>query len=110
MTTKIESTIAPPGYPFGADFFIKATIEVEHFGSPEVGRGYMADPDKYDPGSAPEWSVFGTPELHLDLGGGKSEIQTIGPEFAARLADYITEDKQIIEQVESAISEAKEDA
>jgi hypothetical protein len=110
MSTRIEATIFVPGYPFGADFFIKAIIEVEHFGQSEVGRGYLADPANYDPGSAPEWSVFGTPELHLDLGGGKSEIQTIGPEFAARLADYITEDKQIIEQVEAAISEAKEDA
>jgi hypothetical protein len=109
MSTKIDVTLFPSGYPFGADFFIKAVIEVEHFGSAEYIPPYNK-PEDYDPGSGPEWSVFGTPELHLDLGGGKSEIPTIGPEFAARLADFITEDKHIIEQVEASISEAKEDA
>lgn len=36
--------------PSGDDAEVAVTYSVA-WGSPEVGRGYMADPEKYDPGS-----------------------------------------------------------
>lgn len=36
--------------PDGDDAEVAVTYSVS-WGSPEVGRGYMADPEKYDPGS-----------------------------------------------------------
>jgi hypothetical protein len=98
------ATLFPPGNPFSADFYIKAEIEVAHFGSPETGRGYMADPMNYDPGSDPEWSVIGKPELFLDC-GGDGEPVAIGEAFADALKDLIESDKDIAEQVVSKIDD-----
>ena len=98
MSTKIEAIISLPGLHFGADWYVKATIEVTHFGSPEVGRGYMADPRNYDAGSGPEWSIVGTPELFLDS-GGDGEAVTIGPQTADAIREFIESDKAVIEQV-----------
>ena len=102
-TEKLILTIPLPGHHFGADFYVKTVIEVTDAGTPETGRGYLADPWNYDAGSAPEWSVFGTPELFLDC-GGDGEPVTIGPEFANALRELIEDDKAIKEQVEEKIA------
>ena len=106
---KLTLTIPLPGHHFGADFYVKAVIEVTDAGTPETGRGYLADPWNYDAGSAPEWSVFGTPELFLDC-GGDGETVTIGPEFANALRDLIEDDKAIKEQVEEKIAKGTDDS
>ena len=109
MSTKIDATICLPGLHFGTDWFVKATIEVTHFGSPEVGRGYMADPWNYDAGSGPEWSITGTPALFLDS-GGDGEAVTIGPQVADALREFIESDKRAREQVERIIAKEKAEA
>ena len=109
MSTKIEAIISLPGLHFGTDFYVKATIEVTHFGSPEVGRGYMADPAGYDPGSGPEWSIVGTPALFLDS-GGDGEAVTIGPQTADAIREFIESDAAVIERVEKIIAKEKAEA
>jgi hypothetical protein len=99
-----DAVLFPSGNPFGTDFYIKATIEVEHSGWPETGRSYMADPMNYDPGSDPEWSVTGTPELFLDCGGDGEQV-VIGEALADALVDLIQSDKSLIEQVVSKIDD-----
>lgn len=92
-----------PGLQFDTDFFLKAQIAVTSFGEPETGRGYLADPFNYDPGSAPEWSVIGNPELYHDC-GGDGEALTVGGRLADALKEFIENDKAVIEQIESAIA------
>ena len=106
MSTKIDAIICLPGLHFGTDWFVKATVEVTDFGSPEVGRGYMADPRNYDAGSGPEWSIVGTPALFLDS-GGDGEAVTIGPQTADAIREFIETDKAVIEQVERIITNEK---
>lgn len=104
------ANLFPMGEQFGANFFIKATIEVTDFGSPEVGRSYMADPTNYDPGSAPEWSCAGV-ELFYDCSGPDGERVGIGEKLAEVLREFVEDDDDLIVQVEAAISEfASEDA
>ena len=104
------ATLFPTGEQFGTDFFMQATICVEDFGSPETGRGYPADPMNYDPGSGPEWSCTAV-ELFYDCGGPDGERVMIGEKLAETLREFVEDDKDLIEQVESKISEfASEDA
>jgi hypothetical protein len=91
-----------------ADFYIKAEIQIDSFGSPETGRGYMADPAKYDPGSGPEWSIVGTPELFHDCGGDGEKVQ-IGPKLVEALKEFIESDKRIAEQIEESIAKEQRD-
>ena len=109
MSTKIEAIIPLPGLHFGADWYIKATIEVESFGTPESGRQTWGDPENYDPGSGPEWSIVGTPELFLDS-GGYGEAVTIGPQTADAIREFIESDKAVIEQVGWIISKEHAEA
>ena len=97
------ATLFPLGPIFGTDFYIVAQIAVDHFGSPEVGRGYMADPANYDPGSGPEWFVEGNPELFHDCGNGGEKVE-IGQTLADALDEFICDDPHMIEQVESNIA------
>ena len=110
MSAKIENAIiCLPGLHFGTNWFVKATIEVTHFGSPEVGCGYMADPAGYDAGSGPEWSIIGTPTLFLDS-GGEVEPVTIGPQTADAIREFIESNEAVIEQVERIIAKEKAEA
>ena len=109
MSTKIEIIIPLPGLHFGAAWYVRATIEVENFGTPEVGRGYLADPAGYDAGSGPEWSIVGTPALFLDS-GGDGEAVTLGPQTADAIREFIESDKAVIEQVEKIIAKEKAEA
>jgi hypothetical protein len=104
---QIEVVVRPSGHPLGTDLYIKASIEVSDFGSPETGCGYMADPTKYDPGSGPEWSVDAL-ELFHDC-GGDGEPVIIGESLADALKDLIESDRHMVEQVESKIASARED-
>jgi hypothetical protein len=106
MATKITATIPLPGLHFGADFYVKAVIEVTHFGSAEYIPPYNR-PDLYDPGGGPDWTVAGTPELFLDS-GGDGEPVAIGPEFAAVIETLLTTDKAAMEAVESQIAKFAE--
>ena len=99
-------TISVPNLQFGTDFYLKAQIAVTHFGSPETGRAFYGDPERYDPGSGPEWSVVGKPELYHDCGGGGEEL-TIGERLSAALIEFIENDKAMIEKVEEAIASTR---
>ena len=105
---RITVNLLVPGQQFGADFYVRAVIEVESFGTPETGRGYLADPEGYDAGSGPEWFVAEDPELFLDC-GGDGEQQGVRAEFSSALTDFITSDATMIEQVESAIADMREE-
>ena len=109
MSTKIDAIIPLPGLHFGADWFVKATIDVEDFGRPETGRTFYGDPERYDPGSAPEWSIVGTPALFLDS-GGDGEAVTLGPQTADAIREFIESDKAVVEQVERIIAKEKAEA
>lgn len=102
MTTKIPAIIPLPGLHFGADWYVRATIEVTHFGCAEYIPPYNR-PDLYDPGGAPDWCVSGTPELFLDS-GGDGEPVTIGPQFSAALRELIETDDAIETEVEKVIA------
>jgi len=84
-----------PGQQFGTDFYIRAVVEVESFGTPKTGRD-------------PRWSVAEYPELFLDC-GGNGESVVAGPEFADALAYFVTTNLEMIEQVESAIADIRKD-
>ena len=105
---RLTVNLLVPGQQFGADFYIRAVIEVESFGAPETGRGYLADPEGYDAGSGPEWFVAEDSELFLDC-GGDGEQQGVRAELASVLVDFITSDATMIEQVESAIADMREE-
>jgi hypothetical protein len=110
MSKNLQFTVnlSVPGQQFGADFYIRAVIEVESFGTAETGSGYLADPEGYDAGSGPEWFVAEDPELFLDC-GGDGEQQGVRAELASVLVDFITSDATMIEQVESAIADTRKD-
>jgi hypothetical protein len=108
MPNKITVNLLVPGQQFGADFYIRAVIEVESFGTAETGRGYLASPEGYDAGSGPGWLVAEDPELFLDC-GGDGEQQGVRAELASALVDFITSDATMIEQVESAIADMREE-
>ena len=105
---RLTVNLLVPGQQFGADFYIRAVIEVESFGAPETGRGYLADLEGYDAGSGPEWFVAEDSELFLDC-GGDGEQQGVRAELASVLVDFITSDATMIEQVESAIADMREE-
>ena len=112
MSTKITflNIIVPlPGLHFAADFYVRATIGVTDFGTPESGRQTWGNPENYDPGSGPEWYVAGTPQLFLDS-GGDGEAVTIGPQFSEALVDFLHSDKAVIEVIEREISKEHEGA
>ena len=109
MSTRIEIILPLPGLHFGSDWYVRATVEVENFGTPEVGRGYLADPAGYDAGRGPEWSITGTPELFLDS-GGDGEAVTLGPQGSAAIREFIESDKAAIEQVERQIAKERAEA
>lgn len=108
MAKEVFTTnLFPKGNPFNADFYIVADIQIDSYGSPETGRGYLADPMNYDPGSDPEWSLCKV-KLFLDCGGDGEPVQ-IGPKFAEAIMEYIEADKDLCEQVCEAIGKFARD-
>ena len=103
----VTVTLPVPGNPFGTDFYILATLEIESWGTPETGRGYMADPANYDPGAGPEWSCKSAVLFH-DCGGDGDPVLALDNLLSA-LAEFVESDA-MRPAVEEALTKEKDGA
>lgn len=102
----ITVDLSVPGTPFQTDFFIRATLEIESFGSDEFIPPYNR-PDLYDPGAGPDWSCIKV-ELWHDCGGDGEPVE-IRPTLADHIKEFV-ESKEMRDAVEEEIAEAASDA